>query len=412
MAEDMDEIKRLPAEDNEWFPLLSQNSSIWNAYMHSVAEDEASSIFLQGIPELTQHEKRELHRSIRASSPNWDPPSGEFINLHQLIWNKHLNILKKTLPTHTHFDLSKFNGLLIYKCKFAFASFSSCTFTKAINIKNCAFYEGASFARSFFKGMCEFKACTFKDTLSLNHSTFEAGVVFSDCIFEGSLDGTNITCNGKITFENCIFRGDLILDGSRINSSIRLFNCTFNSPPSLVGANIIGDVDINMDSIIFLPARQADISRWIKLKYEMNRLHRHREEADFFTKELECRALDRSAQEKALINLYKVFSDYGRGILMPFGWLIGLVVFSTILYKFNFFYEKSGWMESIYLGIKGSIPLLPYDRHLGLNSTEFNAGFGTFKTMALMLTRAVHMTVAGILLFLIGLGIRNRLRIK
>lgn len=411
MGEDMDAIKRLPAEKNSWYALLKLSSSQWNAYMHNVATKEDKKTFLQGIAELSPQEKQIIHSKIRAEFLGWSPPSGDFLHLNNLVWSQHLNIMNKKIPIYTIFDGSIFNGLFISSSGFSFVSFHLCNFQRAINISNCVFYEGASFLRSYFKEQCHFnKDITFKSKLIFTQSTFESGFTFSDCTFEDDVDCTNITSNDKIVFKNCTFRKNIILDGSKINSSLQFSNCTFELLPSLVGCSIVGDLEIDIKSIINLPARQEEISKWVKLKYEMNRLHRHREETDFFIKELKCRALSAKWKEKILIMLYGTISDFGRSALLPLGALIYFFILFTALYEFTFFDTNGSLEYSSYLSSKAAFPFIPKDAALSPHFEELN--FGPTKEFSIRMIQGVQFIISATLLFLIGLGIRNRLRIK
>jgi hypothetical protein len=158
-----------------------------------------------------------------------------------------------------------------------------------------------------------------------------------------------------------------------------------------------------------------EILAWAQLKAEMNRLHMHEEELFFFSKELNAKLLYYRGSRKWLIYWYKVFANYGQSALLPLIWLLVIGILSVPLYKFGFYANHSGWSEALYSAIHSSFPLLPVDKKF-LDTLDLyhhhNAEFDTLSTSLLMLMKMGHSIISTILLFLVGLGIRNRLRIK
>jgi hypothetical protein len=136
----------------------------------------------------------------------------------------------------------------------------------------------------------------------------------------------------------------------------------------------------------------------------MDRLKKHEDELDFFALELQSR---RILQESVLkgsglpIALYGLVSDYGRSYARPLCALIAVAAFGTLV-----------------LLLSGA-HLAPW-QSLGLSlANTFNV-FGFRKDFfesqnlpaALKILAALQTILGTILLFLFGLGIRNRFRMK
>lgn len=384
-------MARVPAEEKPHYWIAVEGAEVWNRW---------------GSGELTADEKATILSNIHfnCTAHTHIPSPKMTIDFSNTLFKESPNFSNFIFKSYLDFDGAKLNSsnrIKFNSAQFeAHVRFSNTVFSQEIDFSSSNFKSKSIFNKSEFRKSCYYQNCQFDSNSSFANAKFHDFAIFNDSVFNCSTSFSEANCY-RIAFYGTTFNG--IANFKKIN---------FKFMPKIMGAYFATTLLVDNKEILSFHPQKEDIYDWAKLKYEMNKQHLHHEEIDCFAKELECRILDEDGWKKSLIKLYKVFSDYGRGILTPFGWLIVLIIFSTILYKFNFFYEIDGWKESLYLGIKGSIPLLPYDKHLELNGALLNEGFGTFKTMALMLTRAIHMTVAGILLFLIGLGIRNRLRIK
>ncbi len=112
--------------------------------------------------------------------------------------------------------------------------------------------------------------------------------------------------------------------------------------------------------------------------------------------------------------LFWLFSDYGRSIVRPIGWLIGLTFFLSLHY-INFEWPpihnswmlaiwNADWQGSIECTFHNAVPLLGGSRYVLEDCrdqyTEVSFWF-----------RTGHSLLSFALLFLTGLGLRNRFRL-
>ena len=150
----------------------------------------------------------------------------------------------------------------------------------------------------------------------------------------------------------------------------------------------------------------------------------HNKALDFFAEE--CSA-DRENQNKARAWLDKAYANscsHGRSIKRPLGWLAGSWLFFSVIYcsiilltnKFvissflcRFCEVLSAYAKSLLFCIFNSVPFLGFTRH-GYNNI-FCKFFGSEPSFWVYIPIGLQSLIAFILLFLIGLGIRNRFRI-
>jgi hypothetical protein len=134
-----------------------------------------------------------------------------------------------------------------------------------------------------------------------------------------------------------------------------------------------------------------------------DRLKKHEDELDFFALELQSRWVLLGPRRGLPIWLYGVLSDYGRSYARPFLWLLVVAAIGTMLLVFS--------------------DALPTEKSFGLSAANTLNVFGFRKDFfdpatierlpATLKSLAAVQTILGtILLFLFGLGIRNKFRMK
>jgi hypothetical protein len=149
------------------------------------------------------------------------------------------------------------------------------------------------------------------------------------------------------------------------------------------------------------------IHAYERLKLEMNRLQKHEDELNFFALELQSR---RVLQEQKLkgsglpIALYGLVSDYGRSYARPLYALIAVAAFGTLVLLLSGG-PLAPW-QSLGLGIANTLNVF------GFRKDFFDAVTIENLPTLLKILAAVQTILGTILLFLVGLGVRNRFRMK
>lgn len=367
----MSEIEYRTLEENPWYWLAEQGREIWNRWaIGLLSAEEIHKCNLNHLQPLTDQERKDVSLYISnklEQHGNKETAFGEStleyleIDMTGIDFSK--TLFKKPIinsgfrdfvfPIPCNFTDSKFECLAWFQeAKF----FSYTIFNKV------TFCYGADFSEASWSFIVHFRECYFKETPRYIHANFP---------------------------------------------TIRFIKCIFLRPPHLTRAT--GNLEITTKQLSNCTLHHTDVVAWANLKNEMSKKLLHREEADFFAKELECRALDGNWKEKILITLYRSTSDFGRSALLPLGALIYFFILFTALYEFTFFDTNGSLEYSSYLSSKAAFPFLP--------KTEFIKemeiiNFSPTETFFIRMIQGAQFIISATLFFLIGLGIRNRLRIK
>jgi hypothetical protein len=145
------------------------------------------------------------------------------------------------------------------------------------------------------------------------------------------------------------------------------------------------------------------IHAYERLKLEMDRLKKHEEELDFFALELQSRRVLLGPWRGWPIWLYGVLSDYGRTYGWPLYWLsMGAAFGSTVFRHLGGLTIREAW------GLSAANTLNVF----GFRKDFFDINFMKSLPFWLDVISAVQTILGTILLFLFGLGIRNKFRMK
>jgi hypothetical protein len=167
----------------------------------------------------------------------------------------------------------------------------------------------------------------------------------------------------------------------------------------------------------------------------MNRLHKHEDELSFFTRELSARAHDRRNEPLVKRLLYRVYLALGAGrsVSRPFAWLLGL---NALLFLPIYWYAASAiyWRklpigdvfadvvsfnipaDAVSLTLGQALPLISgsnperVDLYRRLFARLDSAGIDM--PLWLEFVGTFQQLVGIALLFMIGLALRNRFRMK
>jgi hypothetical protein len=153
-------------------------------------------------------------------------------------------------------------------------------------------------------------------------------------------------------------------------------------------------------------AEQAERA-YTRLRQAMKELDKPDDEAFFGRQELRCKALTEGRFHRLVSRCYGFFSDYGFSIGRPLAWL-GVVVFAGAVWlKFcRGVPGNAGIFQGLGISLANTFSFLGFHR-LYIDKDTLAA-----MPCALKVVGGAQ-TVAGVtLLFLLGLGLRNRFRLK
>ncbi len=427
-----DEAKppKIKAEDNPWYllatlygvpgeddyPLRDRNRVAWNKYVAASLPEKARARIIE--------EKQFLVNEL-------NPLPGELLDIErayagrveEAFIGREVQALHIALPaqrewidfSNVEFDRDAFfEGYVFAKCSFRRASF-----TGKANFFNATFVEAAVFSGSTFSALTQFNSVMFYEKAvfwatkfvgppTFRHSSFGGNAKFSNAFFsegEFTVDGLSGAC-----FANTIFAASSDFVNATINGTTSFEEATFaKEPPQFFGAKLHQGT---IWRYVHWPKPEDAIEagRFIDayacLKLEMDRLKKHEDELNFFALELQSRHV---LQESAIkgsglpVALYGLVSDYGRSYARPLYALFAVAAVGTLVLLLSGVLKP--W-QSLGLSLANTLNVFGFRKDF-LDPQLFENLPVTLKILA-----ALQTILGTILLFLFGLGIRNKFRMK
>jgi uncharacterized protein YjbI with pentapeptide repeats len=413
--------------------LREKNRIAWNRYFAANLDNETRARLIEEkrhpVEELTPLSAEELavveeafaKRAGSSVTPVL-PPLNFVINFSDVQFDNRVDFAEHLFAWATFFFGATFSGNhnSFYGVTFCGGAFFDRTiFTESASFNEATFSGGASFDEATFYGSASFDGATFSKQTQFVEATFLNPVTFSGAIF----------C-GNAVFYGATFSSSVLFDGAIFSGSARFIRAKFQTLPSFVNAEM--KTETSFEDAIFdgTPPRffgaklhegtvWRDIKPWPtpkkmgeagpfvdayeRLKLEMDRLRKHEDELDFFALELQSRRVLLGTWKGLPIAVYGVLSDYGRSYLRPLIALFYLALIGTLAFLSSD--SLSPWQS---LGLSAANTLNVF----GFRKDFINPSVIAHLPAWLEVVAAVQTILGTILLFLFGLGIRNRFRMK
>jgi hypothetical protein len=269
------------------------------------------------------------------------------------------------------------------------ASFSDATWVDQADFSDATFSDWASFSGATFFGSANFLGATFSGLANFLRVTFSShGTGFSGATFKKRAMFVNAEMKGPTLFEKATFSSE---------------------PPEFFGAKLHEKTVWRGVKWPLQPKNRKEagwfVDAYERLKLEMDRLKKHEDELDFFALELQSRRVlhgNKRSLHGLAIALYGWLSDYGRSYVRP---LTGLLI-TVLAGVLPFWWHLSQFWQAVGLSLANTFGVFGFRREL-IGSEVLACLPGLLKVLA------ASQTVTGIvLLFLLGLAIRNRFRMK
>jgi Pentapeptide repeats (9 copies) len=459
---DADKPSLRPANDNRWYclatlygeqpvdtfddELASKNCLAWNRWIATaLSDEERASLVRNGFPEselapFSSQEKSAFYRAFAARTGRDNELPPEPTGTHDF--------------NATHFDrYANFTGFLFWRD----AAFRSATFSNGAEFKSATFNGPAEFFSASFSDDADFGSAIFSDRAQFNKATFDrahfssatfsrdswfklatfsnadfssakffgdtafdvstfSGADFSSAKFFGNAEFLAVTFFA-VDFSSATFSSDLCFINTKFNAVTTFAKSTFAASVPDFRGTIMHEATEWHGSIWPEPphdieSAQAQVYAYERLKLEMERLKKHEDEQFFFRKELRSRrVLTRPLSGKWSLNfLYQISSSYGLSVALPVIWLLALFVLGGATFYFVHATTPDATALTIQhaaaLSFGNIFPFVP-SSHDFLSETPFSGWFRIEKAVG------VGQTLIGTpLLFLLGLALRNRFRMK
>ena len=366
-----------------------------------------------------------------------------FVNFEKFVFEKYCNFSFATFSDGADFRSSMFSND---------SDFSSVTFSGYTDFYSSTFNRQALFASSVFSGTADFSCLTFNSTVDFNFATFNCIAHFHSSLFKSFAIFCSSSFRGHANFYSTTFchTADFSrykdLDNKKALYPVRFYHqadfrsAKFNFITLFSEAQFISAVpkfhaaELYDESIFPIPDKYTD--NWPPLKgsvkvegqgepipampaadqkraYNRLRLFMNKslqidEEQFFHRQEMRCkREIEKKWWMRCLYDIFEGVSDYGISIGRPAFWLVVFWLFGMIA---KLKPAADGWWPDYH-------SILPA---MGWSFANLFSFFGFQRRyfdeekliMLLKLVGGVQ-TVAGfILLFFLGLGLRNRFRLR
>jgi hypothetical protein len=158
---------------------------------------------------------------------------------------------------------------------------------------------------------------------------------------------------------------------------------------------------------------EAFVEAYERLKLEMDRLKKHEDELDFFSREMRCRRVSQGAWRGLPLATYGALCDYGSSYIRPLSILLVTILVGAVPFWAHFggftlrpFAYAGHAREAFGLSFANTFSVLGIRKDLmAANILENLPGW-------LKIVATGQTVVGTVLLFLFGLGARNRFRMK
>lgn len=455
-----DGTKLSPASQNPWYVLATiageeknalifnttspeirkANRRLWNAWMCQPLSSEGRSKLAKDmnfeqsdLAPITDDERHLIIEKFRVSFPDVVSPEESLIpNPHELV-----DFSETFFPNVLNISGFVFLGGISFKsCAFYFhlecneiiclgnANFSnsvingpiSCRFSRFAkkSIFTSSIFDQSYFDDTTFSEYAHFDDCLFGSEASFTKTVFSSGVSFEKSAFSdhAKFDFTDfqkiawfdrVTFKGYTSFMSACFSGPTVFRNSHFLKFVPVF------------AQCKTHADTRFSDIYDLwpePSREdAEEGKQAYMSLRQIAAKNNNVDLEHFFLRQEMRCKEKSADnfsDKLIFSIYGYLSDFGISTSRP---LIGLVIVVLSGWHLIGWHLKTKFesahpgMESLAISIGNTIPFL------GINA-RFEPDL--YKDAPLWLSwLSSFQTIAGItLLFFLGLGLRNRFRLK
>ncbi|EAQ47607.1 hypothetical protein MED193_20479 [Roseobacter sp. MED193] len=440
-AQDVPRSKLKPANENPWYVLMTlygeqegrnidpelheANRKAWNAWAGQKLSDEicANSAKKAGIEERELSAWGNCGTQLRLKfceeyskrNPNVEkvpglPEPNMKITCGDSVFSKTVDLRKFVIPSEIDLCSARFEKDAIFQSTvfLSEAWFSHATFYES------AFFNSARFIeRAVFYGSMYFKRCDFVEVI------FEGSASFERCYFEGvrsrKSDAYFYGCNFQkpATFRNAVFR-DTYPDfaGAELHEKTSF---TAHYDP----LEIELDLGLAQRGNTYWPKKTMQDPETARetcatIRHILAKQGLPEDEHFFFRREMHFAGQIGSIWQRLPYLLFGLFSDYGHSIARPALWLAGLWAFGFVAFW--------GYLAGCCVPAPLEAVERPMGAAMGLSFSNLFPLFGfgrTFLAAELAGLPAVLKVISGFqtvfsvpLLFFLGLGLRQRFRLR
>jgi len=446
--------------------------SFWSAYFHGqVTFERCTFQKTASISNVKFHSNAQLVNTVFLENTSFDKSVFE----HGL---EITNVLGKGLVSFKQCDINaittaqktRFEGKVDFSSTefHSIAWFDTSEFLDVAYFRDTTFHKQARFPEVQFSKSARFDRTTFKQNALFTNASFGISAVFNGAKFEKSAWFQQTKWKNKIQFHGVDFLGEVNMNGAIFDGNVWFNSCLFAKPVQLTNSRFIssasfnsaqirqafdlsgvrfGEVpdfkqthceeaplldDVQIASAIveqrkFLQKPDFTISaNYRALKRLAIQAHDHKHEVDFFAEELKTRRLmvyRPSDPNWWLSFLFEELSDYGRSIVRPLMYWLGVVMLSAVHYiamatplapdrTTECLAGAGSQVNTAYQLAFAKGLLVPGLADRTIVTQAYDCLFGDIIPGSATIVASIQTLLSAILLFLLLLGIRNRFKLK
>lgn len=289
-----------------------------------------------------------------------------------------------------------------------------------INLDATYFKTNVDFRQFYFPAWTRFNAATFSEYADFQTATFSKYANFTSAMFSGNANFDTATFNKTAYFKTAVFCGNPNFSNGKFLSRTIFSQARFTKAvPKFYQCTVHEDTSFTTlkDHWPAITTDNADDSKraYIRLRQIMNGLQKRDDEHFFFRQEMRCKAELEGGFYKILSGCFRAVSDYGHSVGRPVGWLFGLVVACAVIY---FAYGVADAQARLHpLSITGAFSALGQSiansfSFFGFQRLYYGTEFVKDLPFGLRIMSGFQTVLSFILIFLLGLGLRNRFRLR
>lgn len=310
--------------------------------------------------------------------------------------------------------------------------FSEANLSKDSVVFSCATFGDGTVSFSdikFGEGLVNFSNVTFgSGDMSFRDATCAEMNFAPKAIGSGNFSASRMKVDGPAIFElppSAIALKQFDLRGATFDGPLTLSG-NLNTPPDLRSVKAAHHVELSgltvslRRGVSVLPRWLSKLHRVAEDKEDAPRLRRlkeiaetnrdHRAALRFSADENRARRWHETPWIASVLDMgFSFLSDYGQSIMRPTAGLFAVMAGCFALYWRLSDVKTTDWWQAALLSLGNSLPFLPQSRTLRIEASE--ALFCAGPDLLVYIAMVAQGTASVVLLFLIGLGLRNRFRL-
>lgn len=348
----------------------------------------------------------------------------EAVFFRSVMFKGHADFRHAKFARPADFSSAKFEGNAnLHSAEFAGAAdFRSVTFACNADFRNVAFEMSTFFQNAIFMVSADFRSAAFMGAAYFRSVRFCDSAWFRSASFRKEAyfckDWTRKKGHKAYAIDPTSFEKDTDFSLATFKSTTTFEEAKFLSHvPEFHAAELFDDTAFpspdkyrdNWPSLSDVGAREIEKQRkaYSRLRHHMGTASQIDEEQFFHRQEMRCKRETEGWHYRWLYTLFEGISDYGNSVLRPAGWLFTIWLSGMI--------AKLQMVEGSSLPDYRSIP-----QAMGWSFANLFSFFGFYRRYfwgeklneVLQLFSGVQTVLGFVLLFLLGLGLRNRFRLR